>query len=170
MELLNEENYQRTKKTIKIVGLIIMVVGLCLLAGGIYMVISASKMEVPSMGASNWFEASSAKMDRESTGAFMIIPGIFLSIVGAIVRFVVANQREIMAFKAQQMLPVMTEGMEKVVPKVTKVSKDVIEEMTPAYTKMAKTISKEMAPVYGDMAKEISKGIKEGLNEDKLIL
>ena len=166
MEYLNEEKYQRTRKKIKLVGIIIMMFGLCLIAGGVYFLISAKHMSVPEMGSSSWFEASSAKMDRQSTGAFMIIPGIFLSIVGAMVRFIVANQREIMAYKAQQVLPVMTEGMEKMVPKVTKMSKDVMEEMTPAYTKMAKTISKEMAPVYGDMAKEISKGIKEGLKEE----
>lgn len=167
MEYLNEENYQKTKGKIKLVGIIIMILGLCLIAGGVYFLISANKMNGPEMGSSNWFEVSSAKMSRQSSGAFMIIPGIFLSIVGAMVRFVVANQREILAYKTQQVLPVMTEGMEKMVPKVTKMSKEVAEEMTPVYTDMAKKIGKEMAPVYGDMAKEISKGIKEGLKEDK---
>ena len=167
MELLNEERYQETRKKIKLVGIIIMIIGLCLLAGGIYTVISASKMSIPEMGSANWFEASSTKMNRESTGAFMIIPGIFLSLIGAIVRFVVANQREIMAYKTQQILPVMTEGMEKIVPKATEMSKQVAKEMAPVYGEVAKTVTKEVAPAYGEMAKEIAKGIKEGLKEDK---
>lgn len=167
MDLLNEEKYQKTRKKIKLTGVIIMVIGLCLLVAGIYVLISANKMSVPPMGDSQWWDASSAKMNRESTGAFMIIPGIFLTIVGAMIRFIVANRREIMAYKAQQMLPIMTEGMEKIVPKATEMSKHVAKEMAPVYGEVAKEVTKEVAPAYGQMAKEIAKGIKEGLKEDK---
>ena len=97
----------------------------------------------------------------------MLMPGIFLTIVGAMVRFVMGNQRKIMAYQMQQMMPVVTEGAEKLVPTATKITKEVAEEMTPTMTKMAKEISKEMAPVYGEVAKEITKGIKEGMKEEK---
>ena len=150
--LLSEENYQKTNKKVKLCGIIIMSLGLCLVIGGIIALISASRMDIPSMSDPNWYDASSMKMHRQSTGAFMIIPGIFLSIVGASVRFIIANRRELMAYRMQQMMPIATEGMEKMVPVGTKLGKDV---------------AKEMAPVYGDVAKEITKGIKEGLKEEK---
>ncbi len=163
-QFLNEENYQNTNKKIKVIGLIIMVLGLLLIAGGVYFIINANKMQVPAMGDSNWFAASTNQMHTKSSGIFMILPGIFLTIVGLIVRFVIANQRKIMAYQMQQMMPLVTEGAEKLTPTATKISKEVMEEMTPAMAKMAKEVSEEMAPVYGKVAKEITKGIKEGLD------
>ena len=59
--------------------------------------------------------------------------------------------REMLAFQAQQVMPVAQEGMEK---------------MAPSIGKTGATIAKEMAPAYGEVAKEISKGIKEGLKEE----
>ena len=79
---------------------------------------------------------------------FMIIPGIFLTLVGIMVRFVMGNQRKIMAYQMQQVMPLVSEGAEKMVP-------------------TAKKITSEMAPAYGDVAKEIAKGIKEGMKDDK---
>ena len=152
MEYLSEENYEKTSKKIKIAGIIIMLLGLALIVLGIYNLISANKIVEPSLGSSDWFSVSSAKMDRQSTGMFMLIPGIFLLAVGSMVRFVLANQRKILAYQMGSVLPVMTEGVEKVAPKMTKVAKDV---------------SHEMAPTYGEVAKEITKGIKEGLKEEE---
>ena len=149
-ELLSEESYQNANKKVKLIGIIIMILGLLLIAGGIYFIISASNMQVPNIGSSNWFNASSSQMQTKSNGIFMIIPGIFLTIVGIIVRFIMGNQRKIMAYQMQQMIPLVTEGAEK---------------MTPTVTKLAKEVSEEMAPVYGKFAKEISKGIKEGLDD-----
>ena len=166
-ELLSEENYQKANKKVKLIGIIIMTLGLLLIAGGIYFLITASNMNVPDMGDSNWFDASSNQMHTQSSGMFMIIPGIFLTVVGVMVRFVMGNQRKIMAYQMQQMMPLVTEGAEKMVPTATKITKEVAEEMTPTVTKLAKEMSKEMAPVYGEVAKEITKGIKEGMKEDK---
>ena len=166
-EYLSEENYQRMNKKVKLVGIIIMLLGLCLIAFGIYFLVVSSKMSVPDMRSDNWFEASSAQMSMHSRGMFMIIPGIFLTIVGAMVRFVMGNQREIMAYQMGHVMPIATEGLEKMVPKMTKISKDVAEEMAPVYGKVAKTIAKDLAPVYGDVAKEITKGVKEGLKEEE---
>ena len=69
------------------------------------------------------------------------------------ITYLSTKQREILAYHAQQVMPVAKEGMEKVAPTLGKVGA---------------SIAKEMAPVYGDIAKEISKGIKDGLkDEDK---
>ena len=79
-------------------------------------------------------------------GAFIIIASCMFA--GAI--FVFAKRREILAFQAQQVMPVAQEGIEKIAPTLGKAGA---------------SIAKEMTPVYGEAAKEIAKGIKEGLNE-----
>ena len=60
------------------------------------------------------------------------------SISGGI--YMVSKRREIMAFQAQQVMPVAQEGMEKMAPSVAKVGKA--------------------------MAEEIAKGVKEGMKDD----
>ena len=77
-------------------------------------------------------------------GAFFIIASCMFA--GAI--FMFTKRREILAFQAQQVMPVAKEGL---------------EGMAPTIGKVGKTIVKDMAPAYGEVAKEISKGIKEGL-------
>lgn len=71
------------------------------------------------------------------------------SISGGI--YMTTKRREIMAFQAQQVMPVAQEGMEKMAPSVAKVGKAVAEEM---------------APAYGEIAKEIAKGVKEGMKDE----
>ena len=128
-ELLSEENYQKANKKVKLIGLIIMTLGLLLIAGGIYFLITANNMNVPEMSDSNWFNASSNQMHTQSSGMFMIIPGIFLTIVGIMVRFVMGNQRKIMAYQMQQMMPLVSEGAEKMVPTAKKIAKGIKEGM-----------------------------------------
>lgn len=84
---------------------------------------------------------------------FYMIGGfiIFVSCMIAGSIYFVAKRREILAFSAQQVMPVAQEGIEKFAPTIGKAGA---------------SIAKEMAPVYGDMAKEISKGIKEGLKDN----
>ena len=89
------------------------------------------------MGAQS--EARSAQMDRQDLGMFMLLPGIFITIVGCMIRFVVGNQRNIMAYQAQQVMPIAQEGIEK------------------------------MSPSMGIAAKEIAKGIKEEISVDDTI-
>ena len=69
-------------------------------------------------------------------GAFIIITTLTIS--GAIISR--AHGREILAFHAQQVMPLAQEG---------------IENMTPT-----------MAKTAGTMAKEVAKGLKEGFKED----
>lgn len=80
-------------------------------------------------------------------GAFIIIAS---SIVAGSI-YMYSKRREILAFNAQQVLPVAQEGIEKIAPTIGKAGAN---------------IAKEMAPIYGDIAKEISKGIKEGIKDE----
>ena len=80
-------------------------------------------------------------------GGFIIIASCMFA--GSI--YMTTKQREILAFHAQQVMPVAQEGMEK---------------MAPTIGKTGASIAKDMAPAYGEIAKEISKGIKEGLKND----
>lgn len=123
-EYLNEETYQKANNKVKWGGRIAMLVGISMILIGVFVV------KVPDMGADGWFEA-------ESTRNFLIFPGVFIALVGCIIRFIVANQRNITAYQMQQMRPIAQEGIEK------------------------------MAPSAGIAAKEIAKGIKEGLKEEE---
>ena len=77
---------------------------------------------------------------------------IFFSLVIFSSIYMTTKRREIMAFHAQQVMPIAQEGMEK---------------MAPTMANVGKTITKDMAPVYGEIAKEIAKGVKEGMKEHK---
>ena len=81
-------------------------------------------------------------------GAFSIIASCMIA--GSI--YLTSRQREIMAYQMQGIMPLATEGLEKIAPTVSKVGKKMTEEM---------------APAYGKLAKEISKGIKEGLKDEE---
>lgn len=123
-EYLNEEKFQKANNKVKWGGRIAIIIGLTMIIIGIFVI------KVPEMGEKGWFES-------ESTRMFLIFPGIFITMVGCMIRFIVANQRAILAYQAQQVRPVAQEGIEK------------------------------MAPSAGVAAKEIAKRIKEGLEEEK---
>ena len=132
-EYLSEEEYQKNNKKVKIAGTIIMVIGICLVIAAIATLISSSKMDIPHMSDPNWFEDSTAQMDREMTGIFMLMFGIFITVAGFNVRFIIGNKRSIMAYQTQQAMPIVKEGFEK------------------------------MSPTLETAAKEIAKGVKEGM-------
>lgn len=147
---LNEEQYQKANKKVKLVGLIILLVGLVLIGFGIFKIIQSNNMNVPKMTESNWFETSKSKNETNFAGIALIMFGVFISFIGCTVRFFIGNRREIMAYTAQQVMPVAQEGIETIAPSVGKAGAEIV---------------KEMAPIYGEVAKKISKGIKEGINE-----
>lgn len=80
-------------------------------------------------------------------GTFIIIASCMFSGV----LYMNTKNREMAAYRAQQMMPIAQEGMEKMAPTIGKVGKEIAEDM---------------APVYADIAKEISNGIKEGLQDE----
>ena len=107
----------------------------------------AIELEKINDGSERSFE-SSKSIPLFMLGAFIIIASCM--ICGPLYLGIV-KKREIMAYGAQQVMPVAQEGIEKVAPTIGKAGA---------------SIAKEMAPVYGEIAKEISRGIKEG-KEDK---
>ena len=81
---------------------------------------------------------------KNSTGSFIsagsVMLGVFICISTFMLSgfiFIIAKRRHILAFSAQQVIPVAKEGID------------------------------EMAPTIGNAAGEIAKGIKKGLNEEK---
>lgn len=147
MKYLSEEQYQKTNRSVKIVGTIISIIGVVMVVVGIYIVATSLKMEL-----------SHDAISKPSLGMFLVIPGIFLTVVGCMVRFVLGNRREIMAYQTQQMMPIMQESMEQMMPTMSKM----MDEMTPAVQRRAEA----MAPTMGKVAEEIARGVKEGLKEE----
>ncbi|MBQ3145842.1 MAG: zinc ribbon domain-containing protein [Clostridia bacterium] len=125
-EYLNEEQFKKNNKKVKVAGLIVLSIGIIMLIIGLFVI------KVPEMGEDGWFELSSKSRKFKMFG-------IGLTIIGCMIRFVVGNQRSIMAYKVQEGMPIAKEGIEK------------------------------MSPSMGTAAKEISKGIKEGMSEDNAI-
>ena len=89
-----------------------------------------------------------SKTARIMFGSFICISSLMISIS----IFMRSKYREILAFHAQEVMPVAQEGMEKIAPSIGKAGA---------------SIAKEMAPAYKEVAKEISSGIKEGLKEEE---
>lgn len=141
---LTEENYQRSNKKVKTIGSVLMIIGLILLGIGITFIILGALgigNEITT-GLESGQDITNPKGILSGFGGFAIgvftIPsGLFLTSVGAMVRFLIGNRREITAYSVQQTMPIAKEGIE------------------------------EMAPVIGNAAGEIAKGIKKGLNDEK---
>lgn len=192
---LNEEKYQKAEKSITLVAILILVIGLCIGGFLIYKAVAkpgTSKMEdlkVQLENKKNELEAKGIKFDsaaeysdgeeydlkiitnaldpsfdhcafdeyknnsitkeyctaKNSTGDFAnivsIMLGVFICIATCMISvfvFIFAKQRHIVAFQAQQVMPVAKESID------------------------------EIAPTIGNAAGEIAKGIKKGLkDEDK---
>ncbi len=92
-------------------------------------------------------------------GAFIIIASCMIA--GTL--YLNTKSREIMAYQAQQVMPVAQEGIEKMAPTIGKAGATAMKEMAPAVGEVAK----EMAPAAGEIAKEIAKGVKSGLKDEK---
>lgn len=161
-EYLNEENFQKNNKKVKIAGNIVICIGLFLIISAIVVIVLSHRAKSTNtdflntsdyydMSSPDWYEKSvtamnakhnlaTSQMGQEALGMFLLIPGIFITFVGFMIRFGIGNQREIVAYQIQQIRPIAEEGFDKGVQKVT--------------------------PVIGNVAKEIAKGIKTGLSDD----
>ena len=136
---LNEETYQRNAKGLKIVGAIVLIIGI------IAFVVSVIIMFKGFLGSGAITSVNDADYEAKSKlahdsfalfsiGGFGMV--VSLAICGAGWKLlIIAHRREIMAFTAQQAMPVVKEGAE------------------------------ELAPVAGNVAMEVAKGIKQGINE-----
>lgn len=151
-EYLNEERYQKTKKTIAFTALIVLLVGIIIGGGLIGLGFSnRNSIDVTSIRTQqtaefqkNGFSAKyyelDAQLDKAESATPLFMIGGFIIIASCMISgsiFISTKRREILAYHAQQIRPVAQEGIEK------------------------------MAPSAGVAAKEIAKGIKEGLKDDE---
>ena len=145
-EYLNEENYQKSNQKVKKIGNVLIIIGLILLIGGFILTISGflgfgsqitngMNMGQDGINPSSIFSS----FGGFAIGGFMMVPGLFLTGIGFMLRFLIGNRREITAYTTQQVMPIAQEGIEK----------------------MAPTVGNAM----GTIGKELAKGIKEGINE-----
>lgn len=191
---LNEEKYQKAEKSITLVAILVLVVGLCIGGFLIYkgvakpgtskveelkVQLETKKSELEAKGikfssftkysdgeaydlkiitnaldpsfnhcafdeyknnsiTKEYCAAKNSTGDFASSGSTML--GIFICVATCMISgfiFMVAKRRHILAFQAQQVMPVAKEGID------------------------------EMAPTIGNAAGEIAKGIKKGLNDDE---
>lgn len=112
MNHLNEEQFQKNNKKVKIAGVIAILIGICMILVGFFVI------KVPQMNEEGWFEAS-------TKSSMFKFGGFFLTFVGCVIRFMVANLRGINAYMAQQQMPIVQEEVEKMAPSVGKVAKEV---------------------------------------------
>lgn len=168
MNYLNEQNYQRSNKGVKLAGAIIICIGLLLIGLGIFKSSSTPDRTESTTSSSLLSDSSlsdiynshvSDMYDRQekAKGGIFILGGVGVVLMGCMVCFVFGNRRKIMAYHMQEMMPLMQEGMQQMRPMV----KENIKYMTPVMQDYAR----QMAPTYGEVAKEVAKGFKEGMNE-----
>ena len=148
---LNEERYQKTKKKLQMVALIVLLVGL--IGGGLllYKGITTEKInknalevqqreEFNQNGYSEKYYDLEDKIQKDDPKYFYIIFGVVTLVITGVTSlaiYITTKKREIAAFGAQQMMPIAQEGIDT------------------------------MAPRVGNAAKEIAKGIKEGLKDEE---
>lgn len=141
-EYLSEEKYLQSNARVKKIGRILIIVGLCIEVLSVILIVCGFLgfgNQVVS-GIENGHDDVSVGgifggFGLFAIGGFLGVPGLPLLVIGFVLRFLIGNRREIVAYTAQQTMPLAQEGIEK------------------------------MAPTIGGAAKEIAKGIKEGINE-----
>lgn len=151
-DYLNEKNYKRIKAKISICAILILLIGT--ISGLILVIVGISNkngIDVPYIksqknaefflnGYSPKFYEFEAQLDKANSSTlyfmfagFIIVSSCFIS--GVI--YMSTKRRELLAYKTQQVRPVIEEGLEK------------------------------MAPSAGIAAEEITKGIKKGLSKNE---
>ena len=158
---LNEQNYERVNKKIKMVGTMIMLAALGLIILGFVLKVGSMGIDVPAMGSENWFEMETYRSKMSFGGTGLIMFGVWLEFVGCIVRYAVGNRREIMAYNVQTTMPIAQEGIRTMAPTIAEAGVTMMKTMAPAM----KDVAVEMAPAYSEVAKGIAQGIKEGLDK-----
>ena len=139
-EYLTEEKYNQSNNKVKKVGKVLIIIGLILLSIGVILIISGflgfgSQITSGFENGQNGINPGGifSGIGLFALGGFLTTPGLFLTMIGLMLRFLIGNRREISAYTTQQIMPIAQEGINK------------------------------MAPTIGNAAKEITKGIKEGL-------
>lgn len=127
---LNEEKHQKTKKSIKTIGLVLLIVSAIMILIGIILLIVgiSNHMNIGSQTPTDPWDTSMPGTSSIFDGMGMIMGGGFLTFIGfsgvsiGIVLMVVAHRREIMAYTATSVLPVADEvinyGADNIAPAV----------------------------------------------------
>lgn len=165
-EYLSEERYQQNNAKVKKVGKILLIIGIITIVISFILLIVGfigtgnsamngfnsisnnmindfnsfddNKINIDVSGVQNTANGIFGNIGLFAIGGFMLTGGFGLTIAGGIAMFI-AHRREIVAYTAQQVMPIAQEGIQKMSP----------------------TIGSAM----GTIGKEIAKGIKEGINE-----
>lgn len=82
-----------------------------------------------------------------------------ISVSTSISLFVIAYRRNLLAFGAQQVMPIAQEGIEHMAPSIGKASEEISKGITKGI--------EYMAPTIGKAAEEIGKGITTGIRKGK---
>ena len=102
-EHLNEERYQKTKKKINIIGIVLLCIGLPLAILGF---------------------VTTFVMHSENNLFFLMFLGMPMIFIGFSL-IMASHMREISAFTAQQQMPIAKEGIEKISPSVGVAAKEI---------------------------------------------
>ncbi len=116
--------------------------------------INRIQKRVMNLESDSWNAKHGTKTMPEKYIPYYIFGGfvIFLSLALSGNIYLISKGREILAYTAQQTIPVAQEGIEKMAPSIGKAGDEIV---------------KKVAPAFGEIAKEVAKGIKEGSDTDK---
>lgn len=102
-EYLNEERYQKIKKKLNIIGIVLLCIGLPLAILGF---------------------VTTFIMHNENNLFFLMFLGVPMTFIGFFL-IITSHMREIFAFTTQQQMPVAKEGIEKISPSVGVAAKEI---------------------------------------------
>lgn len=189
-EYLTEENYERGKRKIRLIALMVLVAGLLIGGGligtGIAIKVSNEK-DVTSKEETN-DELASLKAQQNAEFRANGLSEEYYKIGNKIdsLEEKVQNSRHgdskyvplfmfggfalissLMVSGAIYMITKQREIVAFQAQQIRPVAKEGIEKATPTIAKAGATIAKEIGPAYGAVAKEVAKGIKEGLKDEE---
>lgn len=134
---VNESNHKKGKKFFIKAGIIADVIGVVLIIVGIILIVKGTSVTKVDMGDSGWADSKMASMGFFMGGSMLSFLGL-ASIMFSIGMYVSAHRREIMAYSASTVLPVVKEGVEYI------------------------------APTVGNVVEEIASGVSDGIRETKV--
>ena len=108
-EYLNEKKFQKNNKKVKIAGRLLILIGLSMLAVGIFTIVKFATQNSP----------------KALIGGPLIVFGFFITNVGLMLRFFIGNARGISAYMAQQQIPVVKEEVEEMSPTMGNAAKEI---------------------------------------------
>ncbi|HOZ53757.1 MAG TPA: hypothetical protein PKY25_00255 [Bacilli bacterium] len=126
-EYLSEEKYKKVNIFLIVIGIILIVVGIVLIFIGVSNInnTSLSQPEFPLLGEN---ATTQERFNSTTVAVFTIFFGACFSMIGIVV-LIIPFKRKIIAYQAQQIMPVAQEGIEKLGPSVGKVAGDIAREV-----------------------------------------